>query len=84
MSKIARKPAPINVVFHFPTSEAGKEELAVRVADVHAACVNQRLKSLTCPNYQKLELLDAVILTVKERAHTQKTLLSPIEPDIST
>ena len=48
------------------------------------AGVNQRLKSLTCPNYQKLELLDAVILTVKERAHTPKTLLSPTEPDIST
>ena len=80
MYKIARKPAPINVVFHYPTSETGKEELAVRVADVHAACVNQKLKSLACPNYQKLELLDAVILTVKERTHSQSTLLSLIEP----
>lgn len=71
MSKIARKSAPINVIFHFPTTEEGKEELAKRVADVHAACVNQRLKELTCPNYQKLELLDAVILTVKERINEQ-------------
>ena len=61
-----RKMAPIHVIVYYPKTEAGKEELARRVADVHAAAVNQRLKSLNCPTSQKLALLDAVIET-KER-----------------
>ncbi len=46
-------------------------ELAKRVSDVHAAAVTQRIKSLNCPTSQKLELLDAVIDTVKERSREQ-------------
>ena len=37
-----------------------------RVYDVHAAVVNQRLKSLNCLTSQKLALLDAVIETKKK------------------
>ena len=58
--------APIRVIVYYPKTEAGKEELARRVSDVHAAAVNQRLKSLNCPTSQKLALLDAVIETRKE------------------
>ena len=43
-------------------------ELAKRVSDVHAAAVTQRIKSLNCPTSQKLELLNAVIETVKGRS----------------
>lgn len=60
-----RKMAPIQVIVYYPKTEAGKEELARRVSDVHATAVNQRLKSLNCPTSQKLELLDAVIKTKK-------------------
>lgn len=60
-----RKMASIHVIVHYPKTEAGKEELARRVSDVHATAVNQRLKSLNCPTSQKLELLDAVIKTKK-------------------
>ena len=60
-----RKMASIHVIVRYPKTEAGKEELARRVSDVHATAVNQRLKSLNCPTSQKLELLDAVIKTKK-------------------
>ena len=60
--------APINLIVYDPKTEAGKEELARRVSDVHAAAVNQRLKSLNCPTSQKLALLDAVIETKKRES----------------
>ena len=60
--------APVNVIVYYPKTEEGKEELARRVADVHAAAVNQRLKSLNCPTSQKLVLLDAVIETRKKES----------------
>ena len=60
--------APVNVIVYYPKTEEGKEELARRVADVHAAAVNQRLKSLNCPTRQKLALLDAVIETRKKES----------------
>lgn len=63
-----RKMAPVNVIVYYPKTEEGKEELARRVADVHAAAVNQRLKSLNCPTSQKLALLDAVIETRKKES----------------
>jgi len=64
--------APINVIVYFPKTEEGKEELARRVSDVHAAAVNQRLKALNCPTQQKQELLDAVIETVKKNSREQE------------
>ena len=68
---VIRKMASINPIVYYPKTEEGKEELARRVSDVHAASVNQRLKSLKCPTSQKLELLDAVIETVKKRSREQ-------------
>ena len=69
---VIRKMAPINVIVYFPKTEEGKEELARRVSDVHAAAVNLRLKSLNCPTQQKQELLDAVIETVKKNSREQE------------
>ena len=60
--------APINLIVYSPKNEAGKIELEKRVSDVHAAAVTQRIKSLNCPTSQKLELLNAVIETVKGRS----------------
>ena len=62
-----RRIASINLIVHYPTTEEGNKELARRVSDVHAAAVNQQLKSLNCPTRQKLELLDAVIETLKQK-----------------
>lgn len=68
---VIRKRAPINLIVYYPRTDEGKEELARRVSDIHAAAVNQRLKSLNCPTSQKQELLDAVIDSVKERSREQ-------------
>ena len=65
---VIRHTAPINLIVYHPKTREGEEELAKRVADVHAAAVNQRLKSLNCPTGQKLALLDAVIQTKKQES----------------
>ena len=59
------------VIVYYPKTAEGQEELAKQVSDVHASTVTQRIKSLNCPISQKLELLDAVIETVKERSKDQ-------------
>ena len=66
-----RKSALINIVVYYPKTEAGIAELARRVAEVHADVVNYKLKQLNCPTSQKIELLEAVIETVKERSKEQ-------------
>lgn len=63
-----RSMAPVNVIVYYPNTKAGTEALAKRVSDIHAAAVNQRIKSLNCPTSQKLELLNAVIQTIKNRS----------------
>lgn len=74
-----RKMAPVNVIVYYPKTEEGREDLARRVAEVHANAVIRRLKSLNCPTRQKLELLDAVVNTVQKNqeqedcGHTQDT-----------
>ena len=59
------------MIMHYPKTEEGQIELAKQVSDVHAAAVTQRIKSLNCPTSQKLELLDAVIDTVKGKSREQ-------------
>ncbi|MBR0160605.1 MAG: hypothetical protein IJQ02_04900 [Oscillospiraceae bacterium] len=56
-----RRMAPVKVIFHFPKTEEGNKVLAMRVAEVHANAVIQRIKDLDCSRAQKLELLDAII-----------------------
>lgn len=68
---VIRKMTPVNVIMYSPKTKEDREELARRVSGVHAAAVNQRLKSLNCPTRQKLELLDAVIQTAKKRSREQ-------------
>ena len=68
---VIRSMAPINLIVYYPKTTEGWTELAKRVSDVHAAAVIQRIKSLNCPTSQKLELLDAVIETVKKRSREQ-------------
>lgn len=63
---VIRKKAPFRLVAHYPQTEAGTQELALRISDVRAQAVNQYLKSLNCPNRQKLELLDAIMAAREE------------------
>lgn len=56
------------VIVHFPKNQQGIQELATRVAEVHADAVNRRIRELNCPSQQKSQLLDAVIDLAKQRA----------------
>lgn len=76
-----KKHGPVNVIFYYPKTEAGKEELARRVAEVHADAVIRRIKELNCPTSQKLDLLDAVIATAKERAAQKEEPRQKIQKD---
>lgn len=62
------KQASINLIVYYPKSDSGREELATRVAQVHADTVLMHIKQLGCPNIQKTQLLDAIIADARERA----------------
>lgn len=70
MYDIARTNSPIKVIVYYPKTEDGKQELAERVASVHADMVNQTIRKLNCPSYQKELLLDAVIEAVSHEKNT--------------
>ncbi len=72
MRGIGRRSAPIQVVVHYPTTEKGKQELADRVAGVHADFVLQYVRKLQCPSNQKEQLIDAVIESAKEKQRQEK------------
>ena len=59
------------MIIHYPKTEEGKQELARRVATVHAESVIAKINRLNCPTKQKLELVDAVIDTVKRKQKEQ-------------
>lgn len=60
------------MIVHHPKTDAGKEELARRVATVHAESVIAKINRLNCPTKQKLDLVDAVIDTVKRKQKEQE------------
>ena len=65
---IARNSAPIHVIVHYPKTEEGRHELAVRAAGVHADMVGQYINRLNCPSEQKIQLIDEIIHSaVKEK-----------------
>ena len=66
---MARTSAPINVIVYYPKTEAGKRELAKRVAGVHADFVHQYIRKLDCPSEQKVQLLNAVIADASAKTH---------------
>lgn len=71
MCRISRQSAPIHVVVHYPATEQGRRDLAVRAAGVHAELVGSTLQKLECPPAQKCRLLEAVLETVKKRTGGQ-------------
>ena len=64
--------APVKMIVYYPKTETGKQELAKRVADIHAVSVMQRLKALNYPTCQKQKLLDSIIDTVKKRSRERE------------
>ncbi len=56
-----RTSVPIKVKLYLPQAEAGRQELARRVAGVHADMAVAKLKGLDCSNEQKRALIDGVL-----------------------
>ena len=56
-----RNSAPIKVKMYLPQSEAGRQELARRVAGVHADAVVAKVKGLPCSTEQKQALIDCIL-----------------------
>lgn len=54
----------IHLMVYGPKTKEGQEELARRVAEVHADAVNRRLKALNCTASEKRKLLEAVLRAV--------------------
>lgn len=66
------KKSQINIVVHYPKTEAGRQELANRAAQIHADSIIEKIKSLKCPAEQKVKLLDAVIEDAKKAVEKPK------------
>lgn len=60
-----RQKASIELVIHLPRTEGGRQALAERAARVHADLVEETAAGLDCPDRQKLDLLQAVLDTVR-------------------
>ena len=67
-----RKTPPIKIIVHYPQTQQGQQELAQRLADVHADAVVSAINKLDCPLKQKLDLLQAVIDTTRGRTYQPK------------
>ena len=66
-----RNLAAAEVAVYYPETEEGRAELARRVADVHAAAVIQRIRSLNCPTDRKTALLEKILREGKENGGTE-------------
>lgn len=58
-------PALPNIIVYLPQSDKGKQDLARRVATVHADAIDSKLRTLNCPNRQKVLLLQTLINQTK-------------------
>lgn len=67
-----RKAASINIIVHYPTTEAGRRELQRRVAEVHADAILNYVQKLNCQHWQKINLLDAIKEDVRKEIKIQK------------
>lgn len=57
---------PIKIKIHYPATDAGKQELSWRVAEIHADFVYTKIQKLHCTTEQKIKLTDAVIDTASK------------------
>ena len=51
-----RRSTTVNVIVHYPKTEAGVRELEQRVAAVHVDAAQAYIERLTCPAEQKIAL----------------------------
>ena len=63
---------PVKITLYSPKTADSQLELSKRVAAIHADAVAAQLKSLPCPESQKLALLDAIIATARKNFISEK------------
>jgi len=56
-----------DIIVYYPTDEKGIVELEERVATAHAEAVLKQIQRLNSPTQQKIDLVNAIIDTVKSR-----------------
>jgi len=50
----------ISVIIHYPEDKKAQQDLARKVADVHAQTVIEKIRSMSYPTEQKIKLIDAI------------------------
>lgn len=67
-----RKATPVNIIVYYPKTEKGRREIARRLAVFQASKVTAYLEKLNCPNWQKIESIDAVIKGLKQGSKIER------------
>ena len=62
----------MEVIIHLPRSKEGQEELAKRVATVHAQLIYNYISRLECSTEQKVALLDAIQKNIRAKIKKEK------------
>ena len=63
----------MEVIIHLPRSKEGQEELAKRVATVHAQLIYNYISRLECSTEQKVALLDAIQKNIHDEINLLKS-----------
>lgn len=62
-----RTSPPVKVKVYYPQAKAGQQALLQRAAEAHAEFVTLYIKNMSCPTWQKLVLIDAIIKATKDQ-----------------
>ena len=62
----------MEVIIHLPRSKEGQEELAKRVATVHAQLIYNYISRLECSTEQKVALLDEIQENIRDEIKKEK------------
>ncbi len=58
----------MHIFVHFPEDSEKKQELAENVALIHAQAVIDYIKAMSCPQEQKIKLIDSIVRIRKTKA----------------
>ena len=60
-----RRSTTVNVIVHYPQTDAGKHKLEARVAAVHADAATVYIDNQQCPAAQKVTLAESAAVQLK-------------------
>ena len=61
-----RRSTSINIIVHYPKSDAGRHELEARVATVHADAAKAYIDNQQCPAAQKVVLAESSAVQMRK------------------